>query len=129
MTDAPLHSHAYLVGGGIASLAAAVFLIRDGGFPGEHIRILEELPVAGGSMDGSGEPTGYVTRGGRMLEEEAYTCLWNLLETIPTLTDETVSVRAEIREFNAKWPTDAKGPPDRQGHRDPGRRRLRTRRP
>ncbi|MEU3343008.1 oleate hydratase [Streptomyces sp. NPDC006668] len=108
MTDAPRHSHAYLVGGGIASLAAAVFLIRDGGFPGEHVHVLEELSVAGGSMDGSGEPSGYVTRGGRMLEEEAYVCLWNLLETIPTLNDETVSVRAEIREFNAKWPTDAR---------------------
>ncbi|WP_405884613.1 oleate hydratase [Streptomyces sp. NBC_01136] len=107
MTDAQ-QSHAYLVGGGIASLAAAAFLIRDGGFPGKHIHILEELPVAGGSLDGSGESAGYVTRGGRMLEEEAYTCLWNLLETIPTLTDETVSVRQEIREFSAKWPTDAK---------------------
>ncbi|PWI12810.1 oleate hydratase [Streptomyces sp. Act143] len=108
MTDAPHQSHAYLVGGGIASLAAAAFLIRDGGFPGEHIHVLEELPVAGGSMDGGGDSAGYVTRGGRMLEEEAYTCLWNLLETIPTLTDPTVSVREEIRDFNAKWPTDAK---------------------
>ncbi|MGW3115700.1 oleate hydratase [Streptomyces sp. NPDC001107] len=108
MTDAPHSSHAYLAGGGIASLAAAAFLVRDGGFPGEHIHILEELPVAGGSMDGSGGSAGYVTRGGRMLEEEAYTCLWNLLETIPTLTDASVSVRQEITEFNAKWPTDAK---------------------
>ncbi|MFI6359588.1 oleate hydratase [Streptomyces sp. NPDC050743] len=108
MTDAPQQSRAYLVGGGIASLAAAAFLIRDGGFPGENIHILEELPLAGGSMDGRGEPTGYVSRGGRMLEDEAYTCLWNLLETIPTLTDETMSVREEIREFSAKWPTDAK---------------------
>ncbi|MFJ3233609.1 oleate hydratase [Streptomyces sp. NPDC086787] len=108
MTDAPQQSRAYLVGGGIASLAAAAFLIRDGGFPGENIRILEELPLAGGSMDGRGESDGYVTRGGRMLEDEAYTCLWNLLETIPTLTDGTMSVREEIREFSAKWPTDAK---------------------
>ncbi|MGW3938503.1 oleate hydratase [Streptomyces sp. NBC_00024] len=109
MTDAPQQSHAFLVGGGIASLAAAAFLIRDGGFPGEHIHILEELPVAGGSMDGSSESHhGYVTRGGRMLEDEAYVCLWNLLETIPTLTDETVSVREETAAFSAKWPTDAK---------------------
>ncbi|MGW7529301.1 oleate hydratase [Streptomyces sp. NPDC054783] len=107
MTDAQ-QPRAFLVGGGIASLAAAVFLVRDGGFPGEHIHILEELPVTGGSMDGRGEPTGYVTRGGRMLEDEAYTCLWNLLETIPTLTDKTVSVREEIRAFSEKWPTNAK---------------------
>ncbi|MFC3571995.1 oleate hydratase [Streptomyces yaanensis] len=108
MTDAPQQSRAYLVGGGIASLAAAVFLIRDVGFSGEDIHVLEELPQVGGSMDGRGEPAGYVSRGGRMLEDEAYTCLWNLLETIPTLTDETVSVREEIRAFSAKWPTDAR---------------------
>jgi len=99
---------AFLVGGGIASLAAAAFLIRDADFPGENIHILEELPVPGGSMDGGGDPAGaYVTRGGRMLEEEAYTCLWNLLETIPTLDDDALTVRQEIEEFNEKWPTDA----------------------
>ncbi|MFI8237154.1 oleate hydratase [Streptomyces sp. NPDC085866] len=108
MTDAPQQSRAYLVGGGIASLAAAVFLIRDAGFAGEEVHVLEELPRVGGSMDGRGEPAGYVSRGGRMLEDEAYTCLWNLLDTIPTLTDDTVSVREEIRAFSAKWPTDAK---------------------
>src|SRR5260370_459344 len=31
----------YLVGGGIASLAAAAFLIRDGDIPGHNITILE----------------------------------------------------------------------------------------
>ena len=40
MTDALQQSRAYLVGGGIASLAAAAFLIRDGDFPGESIHIL-----------------------------------------------------------------------------------------
>ena len=57
----------YLVGGGIASLAAAAFLIRDGGVRGENIFILEESKVLGGSLDGAGDPdTGYVIRGGRM---------------------------------------------------------------
>ena len=32
---------AYLVGGGIGSLAAAAFMIRDGGIPGENISIFE----------------------------------------------------------------------------------------
>ena len=64
---------AFIVGGGIASLAAAVLLIRDGEFRGHNIRILEELEVAGGALDGSGDPVkGYVTRGGRMWTEEAY---------------------------------------------------------
>ena len=32
----------YLVGGGIASMAAAAFLIRDADIPGHNITILEE---------------------------------------------------------------------------------------
>ncbi|MEY9964716.1 oleate hydratase [Streptacidiphilus sp. MAP12-16] len=101
-------TQAYLVGGGIGSLAAAAFLIRDADFPGEDIHILEELTVPGGSLDGRGDrELGYVTRGGRMLEEEAYTCLWNLLETIPTLDADSLSVRQETVEFNEKWPTEA----------------------
>jgi oleate hydratase len=108
MEHAQRTNKAYLVGGGIGSLAAAAFLIRDAGFPAENITILEELPLSGGSLDGRGDPElGYVTRGGRMLEEEAYTCLWDLLGSVPTLTDRNLSVRQEIVEFNRRWPTHA----------------------
>ncbi len=101
-------SHAYLVGGGIASLAAAVFLIRDAGFSGEHVHILEELPVPGGALDAGGDPErGYVLRGGRMLEDEAYVCLWDLLGSIPTLTGEG-TVLEEVHAFNAAFPTEAR---------------------
>ncbi|MFJ3979689.1 oleate hydratase [Streptomyces sp. NPDC090021] len=61
MTNEAQSSHASLIGGGIASLAAAVFLVRDAGMPGENIHILEELPQTGGALDGSGAPyTGFV---------------------------------------------------------------------
>jgi oleate hydratase len=33
---------AYLIGGGIGSLAAAAFMIRDGGIPGGNITIMAE---------------------------------------------------------------------------------------
>ena len=46
----------YLVGGGIASLAAAVFLIRDDDVLGRNITVLEELDKIGGSLDGAGSP-------------------------------------------------------------------------
>lgn len=57
-------SNAYLLGGGIGSLAAAAFMIRDGGFPGSNIFILEAKPLLGGSLDGAGNPVdGYSIRG------------------------------------------------------------------
>lgn len=46
MTTTP-RPQAYLVGSGIASLATAVFLIRDARYSGEDIHILEELPLSG----------------------------------------------------------------------------------
>lgn len=36
---------AYIVGSGLAGLAAAVFLIRDGQMDGQRIHIFEELPL------------------------------------------------------------------------------------
>ena len=57
---------AYFVGGGLASLAGAAFLVRDAGMPGANITVLEELSLAGGSMDGIlDEHKGFIVRGGR----------------------------------------------------------------
>ena len=39
-----------IVGGGLAGLATAVFLIRDGQMKGENIHIFEELTLSGGSF-------------------------------------------------------------------------------
>ena len=76
---------AYLVGGGIASLAAAAYLIRDGHMAGEKITILEQLEVNGGSLDGSGNAIdGYIMRGGREMEVH-YECTWDLFSFIPDL--------------------------------------------
>jgi len=99
---------AWLVGGGIASLSAAVFMIRDGGMQGSNITIFEELNVLGGSMDGSGDAkTGFKIRGGRMLTYEQYKTLFNLLSEIPSAVNPKISARQEIFDFNAKVHTDA----------------------
>ena len=96
----PEKTNAYLVGGGIASLAAAAFLLHDAKVPASQIHILESSPVAGGSMDGAGSPeTGYIMRGGRMLNF-SYRCLYDLLATIPSLKDSKITVMDEISMFN-----------------------------
>ena len=41
---------AWIVGSGLAALAAACFLVRDGQMPGDHIHILEAMDVAGGRL-------------------------------------------------------------------------------
>lgn len=100
---------AHIVGGGIASLSAAVLLIRDGGLRGSNIRIIEELDVAGGALDGSGNPAkGYVTRGGRMFTEETYVCLWNVLDSVPSVDNPARSVKDSVWAFNDEWRGDSR---------------------
>ncbi|MGR3662279.1 MAG: oleate hydratase, partial [Paracoccaceae bacterium] len=77
--NSPEKSKVYMIGGGIASLAAAKYLIDDVGVPAGNIHILEQDNILGGAMDGAGEPDdGFVVRGGRM-HEAHYTCYWDLL--------------------------------------------------
>lgn len=96
----------YFVGGGLASLAGAAFLVRDCGFSGQNIHVIEELKVLGGSNDGAGDVNeGYVIRGGRMLNDETYENLWDLLLSIPSLDQPGRSVREEIIEFDTANPT------------------------
>ena len=96
-------SKAYLVGGGIGSLAAAAFMIRDGSLPGGNISILEAAPIPGGSLDGSGDPAGgYSMRGGRMLTTDNYECTWDLYKSIPSVHNEGKTVFDETVEFNEK---------------------------
>ena len=97
----PQNVNAYLVGGGIASLSAAALLIRDAHVPGSQIHILESSKLTGGSMDGAGCPdTGYVLRGGRMLNF-SYLCLYDLLASVPSLQNKNESVMDTVKAFNS----------------------------
>ena len=106
----------YLVGGGIASLAAAAFLIRDGDIPGQKITIIEESAKIGGSLDAAGTADdGYVMRGGRMLESK-YLCTYDLFSSIPTL-DKRMTVTQEIFAWNETLKTSSKSRLFRGGRR------------
>jgi oleate hydratase len=87
---------AWFVGAGLASLAGAAFLVRDGQVPGENVTILERLELAGGALDGIKEPDrGFVIRGGRELENHME-CLWDLFRSVPSLEIEGASVLDEF---------------------------------
>ena len=92
-------AQAHLVGGGIASLAAAVLLIRDAGWDPDRVHVYEALAVPGGSLDGSGDATrGFVIRGGRMFEAH-FGCTFDLLGAVPVTGGEGISVTDEILRF------------------------------
>ncbi|WP_139652787.1 oleate hydratase [Raoultibacter phocaeensis] len=87
---------AYIVGSGLAGLAAAVFLVRDGQMKPDNVHLFEELPTPGGSLDGKEvSPESFVTRGGREMENH-FECLWDLFRSIPSLEVEDASVLDEF---------------------------------
>ena len=95
---------AYLIGSGLASLAAAAFLVRDGQMEGKRIHILEKDSLAGGACDGyKYEDVGYVIRGGREVDNR-YECLWDLFHSIPSLETEGASVLDEFYWLNKHDP-------------------------
>lgn len=99
MTNVRNNIKAYLAGGGVASRAAAVYLLRDGQVHGKHIHILEESRL-GGSLDAAGSPDqGYSMRGSRRYEA-AYVLTYELLAGIPSLDEPSKSVTLDMLEFS-----------------------------
>ena len=95
---------AWFVGSGLAGLAGAAFLIRDGGVAGERITILEQQAIPGGALDGLNIPEkGFVIRGGREMEEH-FECLWDLYRSIPSLEIEDASVLDEFYRLDKDDP-------------------------
>lgn len=100
---------AYIIGSGIAGLAAAFYLIRDGHMPGENITVLDALDVAGGSMDGAGNAgEGYIIRGGREMNWN-YDNFWDMFQDIPAVElPDGFSVLDEYRLLNDSDPNHSK---------------------
>ena len=95
---------AYLIGSGLAALAAACYLVRDGQMAGERIHILEKDPIPRGACDGyQYTDIGYVMRGGREMDNH-FECMWDLFRSIPSIETEGVSVLDEYYWLNKADP-------------------------
>lgn len=108
---------AYMIGAGIGNLAAAVYLVRDGKWSGDAITIMG-LDTHGANDGTTGEDVsneqiattmqnraGFVNRGGRMLNEETYENVWDVLGSIPSLDRRGTSVTQDILDFDHAHPT------------------------
>lgn len=94
---------AHIIGGGIAGLSAAVFLIDDASMPGKNITIYEKRNSLGGCCDASEIADGYICPGERELEP-FMECLWYLCSKIPSLDDPSRSVLDESVQANKDVP-------------------------
>lgn len=100
---------AWIIGSGIAGLAAAFYMIRDGRMKGEDITILDTMDIAGGSLDGAGNAEeGYIVRGGREMNWN-YDNFWDLFQDVPALElPAGFSVLDEYRQVNDNDPNYSK---------------------
>lgn len=98
------HKSAYIVGTGLAALSAACYLVRDAQMPPAHIHILEKDALPGGACDGAHIPgTGYVMRGGREMDNH-FEVMWDLLRSIPSIEDPSITVLDEYYWLNKEDP-------------------------
>lgn len=95
---------AYIIGTGLAGLAAAFYLVRDGQVKGEKIHLLEKLELAGGSCDGKKDITkGFYMRGGREMDNH-FECMWDMFRDVPSIETPNISVLDEYYWLNKHDP-------------------------
>jgi oleate hydratase len=95
----PETTQAWLIGSGIASLAAAVHLIREAGLPGCNIHILDRHAKTGGGITSSGDSNkGYILYPGSLpyFHDES---IENLLSLVPSARGLNKSLWNTIRDL------------------------------
>jgi oleate hydratase len=92
---------AHIVGGGFGGLAAAAYLIRNAGVPGQDITIYEaDRRMGGGFFLGGSAVNGYNLPGS--VFDKEFRCTFDLLQAIPSASGPAVSVKDEFFTFNAR---------------------------
>ena len=94
---------AHVVGGGFGGLAAAALLIRNADASGADITIYEANKLLGGGffLGGSAE-SGYNLPGS--VFDKEYRCTFDLLESIPSARNPSISVTRDFFAFNTSEP-------------------------
>lgn len=94
---------AHIIGGGIAGLATAAFLIDDASMPGENITIYEKGKDVGGCCGVVSNEGAYICPGEREMEP-FMECLWYLCSKIPSLDSPSRTVLDETVDANRAMP-------------------------
>jgi oleate hydratase len=94
---------AHIVGGGFGGLAAAALLIRNADVPGADITIYEADDVLGGGFFLGGSAAGGYNLPGSVFDKE-FRCTFDLLKSIPSTRNPSISVTEDFFAFNTGEP-------------------------
>jgi oleate hydratase len=94
---------AHIIGGGFGGLAAAALLIRNAGVSGAEITIYEaDEQLGGGFFLGGSAESGYNLPGS--VFDKEFRCTFELLKSIPSTSNPSISVTEEFFAFNTGEP-------------------------
>src|SRR5690349_5752148 len=94
---------AHIVGSGFGGLAAAALLIRNADVPGADITIYEADDVLGGGFFLGGSAAGGFNLPGSVFDKE-FRCTFDLLKSVPSTRNPSISVTEEFFAFNTGEP-------------------------
>ena len=96
---------AHIVGGGFGGLAAAGYLIRNAGIPGQDITVYDaDQRMGGGFFLGGSAESGYNLPGS--VFDSEFRCTFDLLDAVPAASNSAISVKEEFFTFNTRHPFD-----------------------
>jgi oleate hydratase len=94
---------AHIVGGGFGGLAAAALLIRNAGLSGADITIYEADELLGGGFFLGGSARSGYNLPGSVFDKE-FRCTFDLLKSIPSVRNPSISVTEDFFVFNTGEP-------------------------
>ncbi len=94
---------AHIVGGGFGGLAAAALLIRNAGVSGADITIYEADELLGGGFFLGGNAASGYNLPGSVFDKE-FRCTFDLLDSVPSARDPSISVTKDFFAFNTSEP-------------------------
>src|ERR1700761_5667828 len=98
---------AHIVGGGFGGLAAAALLIRNAGVSGADITGYEASELLGGGFFLGGDAASGYNLPGSVFDKE-FRCTFDLLNSIPSARDPSISVTKDFFDFNTNEPYENK---------------------
>ena len=93
---------AYIIGNGLASISTAFYLTRESDINPKNVYIFDNVSFDGGSLDAFDytDDNYYFMRGFRMLEENVYSAVFDLMSKVPLPGSENKTLKDDFDDFN-----------------------------
>lgn len=98
---------AYIIGNGLAGISTAFYLTQESNIDPKNVYIFDNVSFDGGSLDAFDytDQNYYFMRGFRMLEENVYSAIFDLMSKVPLPDNPSKTLKDDFNEFNKEVKT------------------------